>query len=357
MSFLKNYWYAGAWSDEIAPGAMLARQILGEELVLYRGASGVVSTLTDRCPHRLLPLSCGTVRGDHIECGYHGLTFNGTGACIRIPGQDRIPPKARVRSYPTAERHGVIWVWTGDSARANPADIFNVRHSESARWARGQTHNIFATHYLNVTDNLVDPAHTSFVHGRTLGGSAATEIPLRTSQEGDAILVSRWIENSPPVPMMKKYYNFAGNVDRWQYYYWYQPPVLCVDFGAIDAGRPRTDQEQDRGFRIYSWSFVTPETEHSTHFFSLQLRNFAVNDAQVSSELVRDFQITYEEDRAILERIQKVQERVGSTYEVRIAIDTAAVQVRKIHERLLAQEVASVALSSAETSVEFPLDA
>lgn len=340
MPFLKNYWYAAAWSDEIAPGGILARRILGDELVLYRGESGAAATLTDRCPHRLLPLSCGRVRGDHLECGYHGLTYDASGRCVRVPGQDRIPPKARVRSYPTAERHGVIWVWTGDPARANQADIFNVRHSGSAEWSRGQLLNTFATHYLNVTDNLVDPAHTSFVHQRTLGGSAAAEIPVRTTQEGGAILVSRWIENSPPVPMMAKYFGFTGKVDRWQYYYWYQPPVLCVDFGAIDAGRPRTEEEKDRGFRIYSYSFLTPETERSTHFFSLQLRNFAVGDAAVSRQLVEDFRVTFEEDRAILERIQQVQDQVGATHEVRIAIDAAAVQVRGIHERLLAEEAA-----------------
>ena len=139
---------------------------------------------------------------------------------------------------------------------------------------------------------------------------------------------------------MQRYGNWAGNVDRWQYYYWYRPPVLCVDFGAIDAGRPRTEVEKDRGFRIYSYSFVTPETERSTHFFSLQLRNFAVGDAAVSHELVEDFKLTYEEDRVILDRVQDSQDEVGTTFEVRIAIDSAAVQVRKIHERLFAEEAA-----------------
>ena len=343
MAFLKNYWYAAAWSDEVAPGAVLARRILGDEMVLFRGEGGRAATLTDRCPHRLLPLSCGRVQGEHLECGYHGLTFDAHGVCVRIPAQDRIPPGARVRSYPTVERHGVIWVWTGDPARADPAEIFDVLHSGSADWARGQVHLTYATHYLNVTDNLVDPAHTSFVHRRTLGGAAATDIPVSTTQQGEAILVTRWIEDSPPVPMMRKFFSFTGNVDRWQYYYWYQPPVLCVDFGAIDAGRPRTEEEKDRGFRVYSYSFVTPETVGSTHCFSLQLRNFAVGDAAAGRELLEDFRLTYEEDRVILERIQMVQEQVGKTHEIRIGIDAAAVQVRGRHERLLAEQAAQVA--------------
>lgn len=340
MAFLKDYWYAAAWSDEIAPGTVLARRILDEEVALYRGESGTVAILTDRCPHRLLPLSCGRVRGDHLECGYHGLTFGADGACVRIPGQPHVPSKARVRSYPVVERHGVIWIWMGAAELADPADIFDVRHSGSPNWTMSQVHLTYATHYLNVTDNLVDPAHTSFVHQRTLGGIAAADVPVKTMQDGDTILVTRWLENSPPVPMMKKYFPFTGAVDRWQYYYWYRPPVLCVDFGAVEAGRPHTEEEKDKGFRVYSYSFVTPETESSTHFFSLQLRNFAVGDAAVTRELVADLRLTYEEDRAILERIQHVQEKIGATHEIRIAIDTAAVQVRRIHERLFEEEAA-----------------
>lgn len=341
MPFLKNSWYAAAWSDDIAPGSVLARRILGEELVLFRGENGAAATLTDRCPHRLLPLSCGRVRGERIECGYHGLTFDSSGACVRIPGQERIPAAARVRSYPTAERHGLVWVWTGDPELASPASIFDPPRAATAGWtlSRGPYTN-FATHYLNIADNLVDPAHTTFVHQRTLGGSAAAEVPVNTTQEGDTVLVTRWIPDSAPVPIMRKYFSFAGNVDRWQYYYWYPPSISCVDFGAIDAGRARTEQEKDRGFRVFSYAFLTPETERSTHYFWCQLRNFAVDDAQATRQLVEDFKLTFEEDRAILERIQQVQDGLGVTHEIRIAIDNAAVRLRRINERLLAGEAA-----------------
>ena len=343
MAFLRNHWYAAAWSDEVAPGTILSRKILGEDLAIYRGEAGTAAVLFDRCPHRLLPLSCGQVRGENVECGYHGMTFNAAGACVRIPGQPQVPPKARVRSYPTVERHGVIWAWTGAPELADADDIFDVLHSTSAGWSRSQVLSTFASNYLNVTDNLVDPAHTSFVHQRTLGGAAAADIPVQTGRDGGAIVVSRWIENSAPVPMMKKYFNFKGNVDRWQYYYWYRPPVMCVDFGAVDAGRPRTEEERDRGFRVYSYSFLTPETETSTHFFSLQLRNFAVGDDAVTGQLEDDFKLTYEEDRVILERIQQVQEQAGSTHEIRLAIDAAAVQVRRLHAQMLEEEAALAA--------------
>jgi phenylpropionate dioxygenase-like ring-hydroxylating dioxygenase large terminal subunit len=341
MPFLRNYWYAAAWSDELAPGALLARRILGEDLVLFRGEGGTAVTLMDRCPHRLLPLSCGKVRGERIECGYHGLTFDSSGACVRIPGQERIPAAARVRSYPTAERHGLVWVWTGEPERADPADIFDLPRMGAAGWTFSHgPYTSFGTHYLNIADNLVDPAHTTFVHQGTLGGSAAADIPVDTTQQGDTVLVTRWIPDSAPVPMMRKYFNFAGNVDRWQYYYWYAPSISCVDFGAIEAGRTRTEEEKDGGFRIFSYAVLTPETERSTHYFWCQLRNFAVGDAQATRQLTEDFKLTFEEDRVILERIQQVQDKLGATHEIRIAIDNAAVRLRRINERLLAGEAA-----------------
>ena len=77
MSFLRNTWYVAAWSGEVGR-TCLARKILGEPVMLYRTAAGKPVALLDRCPHRLLPLSLGTLQGDTIECGYHGLTFDST---------------------------------------------------------------------------------------------------------------------------------------------------------------------------------------------------------------------------------------------------------------------------------------
>ena len=72
---------------------------LGDAIVLYRDSEGKPVALEDRCVHRSVPLSLGRVRGDRIECGYHGMQFDGRGQCVRIPGQSTIPASARVRSY------------------------------------------------------------------------------------------------------------------------------------------------------------------------------------------------------------------------------------------------------------------
>src|ERR1044072_5371577 len=98
--FGRSAWCAAAWSDELAAGQPLGCMMLGEPIVLYRRTDGAPAALEDRCGPRSLPLSMGRVRGDVIECVYHCLQYDCAGACVRIPGQQTIPPEARVRSYP-----------------------------------------------------------------------------------------------------------------------------------------------------------------------------------------------------------------------------------------------------------------
>ena len=108
---LRNAWYIAAWADEVGGDQPLARRICNEPIVLFRDGAGRVGALTDRCCHRAAPLSMGSVVEEGIQCGYHGLVIDGSGRCVRIPGQKQIPADARVRSYPAIEKDQMVWVW------------------------------------------------------------------------------------------------------------------------------------------------------------------------------------------------------------------------------------------------------
>jgi phenylpropionate dioxygenase-like ring-hydroxylating dioxygenase large terminal subunit len=105
--FLRNTWYAAALDREVGEG-LFARTICNEPMALFRKADGSVVAIEDRCCHRSLPLSMGKRIGDTVQCGYHGLQFDATGQCIKVPGQNSIPPSARVQSWPAVERHGYV---------------------------------------------------------------------------------------------------------------------------------------------------------------------------------------------------------------------------------------------------------
>ena len=150
--FARNCWYVAAWDHEVKRLHLMRRILLGDGVVFYRKTDGAVVALEDRCCHRHAQLSKGRVRGDRIECAYHGLQFDPTGACVHIPSQDSIPASARVRSYPVAEKHHWIWIWMGDPEKADPALIpdFGVMSDPNWRW-RGETLAVEGNYLLVVT--------------------------------------------------------------------------------------------------------------------------------------------------------------------------------------------------------------
>lgn len=109
MTYLKNCWYMAGWSDELTD-QLLSRRLFDQPILLYRKADGSVAALADRCPHRFAPLSLGTRMGDSVQCGYHGLTFDGTGQCVHNPFSNNIPAAAKVQSWAVIERHDIIWL-------------------------------------------------------------------------------------------------------------------------------------------------------------------------------------------------------------------------------------------------------
>ena len=97
-TWVRNAWYVAGWSSEIDEEPRRVT-ILDEHIVMYRQSDNSIAALEDRCPHRQLPLSKGIRVGDDLQCGYHGMTFDCSGRCVRIPGQDNIPATAYVERY------------------------------------------------------------------------------------------------------------------------------------------------------------------------------------------------------------------------------------------------------------------
>src|SRR5690349_291338 len=95
--FLRNAWYVAASANEVGR-IPLPRLLLGEPIVFYRRGDGTSVALEDRCCHRRAPLSKGKIVDDRLQCGYHGFTFDASGACVAIPGQDSVPTRIGVRS-------------------------------------------------------------------------------------------------------------------------------------------------------------------------------------------------------------------------------------------------------------------
>jgi len=110
-------WYPALPAQSLpAAGAVLAASVHGQDLALWRSASGSVQAWEDRCPHRGVALSLGRVLGDRLACAYHGWEYAaGDGRCVAIPAmpQQPVPGKVCVKTFAAAECQGMVWVAPG----------------------------------------------------------------------------------------------------------------------------------------------------------------------------------------------------------------------------------------------------
>ncbi|MBV8848556.1 MAG: aromatic ring-hydroxylating dioxygenase subunit alpha [Methylobacteriaceae bacterium] len=338
-TYLRNAWYPAAWSRDIGR-ALMKRRLLEEDVVLYRTEAGTVCALEDVCPHRLMPLSLGKLEGDTIQCGYHGLTFDCSGKCVRVPGQDVIPQTARVRAYPIHENMGLAWIWMGDPAKADPSHVFDLPQYHDASWSAVEGDALeVAANYLSLADNLCDPSHVSFVHLSTLGNAQSEDIPVHFEviPEEHKVLTWRWIIDAPAIPLFQKFGNFRGNVDRWHYYHYYAPNIAIIDFGSALTGTGAPEGKRGDCIQVFACHFLTPVDESHSIDYWLHVKNFHADEA-MNRALSDQFRLAFNEDKEILEAIEVNERRLPGRRQIRLAIDGSPIRMRKMVSDMIGSE-------------------
>ena len=336
--FLKNAWYAAGWSKDLTT-AMTTRRILNEPIVLFRDAAGAVAAIEDRCCHRAAPLSRGVLENGIVQCGYHGLKFDGTGACVEIPGQAHIPNDVRVRSYPIVERWNCAWIWMGDATKADASKIPDLAWLDSPEWRITPGYLRIDCNYQLLTDNLLDLTHVSYLHKNTLAGDPREAItPQETEILPDGVRAGRWMLGFTPPPLFAKAGNFDGPVDRWQFSTWHPPSVTYLDIGCAKAGTGAPQGDRSQGISMWSNHLLTPETETTTHYFFSFARNFRIDDAELSQILFEGSRETFLEDSEML-AAQQANLDGGSIAGLKnIRADGAQIQARRMLDALIAAE-------------------
>jgi vanillate O-demethylase monooxygenase subunit len=352
--FPRNAWYVAAWDHEVKRLNLMRRLLLGEPVLLYRKTDGKPVALEDRCCHRHAPLSHGRLKGDTVECAYHGLRFGPDGCCTHIPTQDQIPEAARVRSYPVAEKYHWIWIWMGDPALADEDLIpdFHVMDHPDWNW-RGETLHVEGN-YLLVVENLMDLTHLPALHVTTLANTAIPEdqIPTEYKIERDHIQVNRWVEDTPVPGYFRLLADIekGARVDRWMNTTYTPPSFVRIDIGAAEAGTGARQGDRSKGVTTWNLNAVTPETETTSHYFWAQAQDFAGDDPTISELDFNLVHTAFQEDLAIIKGQQENIDLDPDAFRLDLAADRAGVQAKRMVDRMIKAEQAGQAGEPARKS-------
>jgi phenylpropionate dioxygenase-like ring-hydroxylating dioxygenase large terminal subunit len=300
---------------------------------------GTIAALEDRCCHRGLPLSMGVINENLLRCQYHGLEFDRSGVCVKIPAQDSIPAGARVRSYPTKVQGQAVWIWMGDADQADEALIPDFPWFDDPSWDwKFKVFNI-KCHYEMLHDNLLDLTHLAYVHGKTIGGTPEIHFNAKTNVErtNRGVKVTRHLPDSVAPPTYAKLVNFKGKVDRWQEFEFF-PGLISLYGGAVDAGTGAYEGRREGGVHLRLFDAITPETDTSTNNLFCVGQNFFPGNPDVTQTLFAELERTVLEDIEVLEAQQlRVQETRDRAF-VDIRADAAGIQARRIIDRMRQQE-------------------
>jgi phenylpropionate dioxygenase-like ring-hydroxylating dioxygenase large terminal subunit len=341
--FPLDRWYVAgfSWEFEEKP---VARTLLGNPVVLFR-ANGAIAALEDRCCHRHLPLSHGTVEGPAIRCGYHGLLFAPDGRCAEIPGQVKIPASACVRAYPLQERNQIVWMWIGRTPESQPTGDAPAHpwHDDPLYQFKGDVYHYKAPYQL-IHDNLLDLSHLGYVHARTIGGNAQIHVsPEMTITDGpDWVRVVRHMRDSSPPPTYLEAWPFTGRIDRWQESE-FRVSHFLIWTGGMDAGAGDLHDPARAGFHMRGFHGITPETETTSFYFWTISSNRNSARPGMADKIHRDTALTFDEDREVIEAQHANMARFPGVSPIGIHVDTALNRARRIIARLTAPASATAA--------------
>jgi phenylpropionate dioxygenase-like ring-hydroxylating dioxygenase large terminal subunit len=192
---LKEAWYAAALSAELTTKRPLGRVILEQPLVLWRTTGGRAVVMEDRCAHRNAALSKGDVFDGKLGCPYHGWVYNGEGRCVEVPsdGVGAAPPRCAVPRFPVTERHGLVWVWMGDTAPGH--EPFPMPYWDTPGWGTYYMVTAFPNEVTHLVENFMDVPHTTFVHAGWFRRPAHKRIRVLVERTDSSVLVTYDLPN------------------------------------------------------------------------------------------------------------------------------------------------------------------
>ena len=346
--YLKNAWYMAGWNSDFAAGAPRHETILNAPIVLYRADDGRIVALEDRCVHRMAPLSLGRCEGANLRCMYHGLLFAPDGRCLEIPGQELIPDRARVKSYPVVERHSAVWLWMGDRDAADESLIPDFVGYETPDYAIEPGRLDYEAPARLIHDNLLDLSHIAYVHADSFaGGNQAVgagwldaDLVVKTLPRG--VRVSRMMSGIPQTTAGASSSSAVegGLMDVWTSYDFLVPGIFLQLTRRFARGAWTIDADGvpqgEALFETFTCQAVTPLTDETAcYFFAYGPWAREAHRKAFFAELgLRAFN----EDKVMIEAQQRVLKTDETRRMMPMVMDKAVLAYEGVLKRLLRDE-------------------
>jgi len=207
-------WYFALPSKDLRRGQAKPLRLIGEELVIYRGEDGETRAMQAYCPHMGAHLAEGRVQGNSIRCMFHYWKFAADGRLEDIPcSSSPLPRKAALKTWPVAEKYGMIWIWTGPEARTPVPYVPELKDVETEAMLGNRFTK--ACHPNVVMINAIDAQHFFSVHpmARRLAGKLRLEPYDRDTHNIE-------FRNSTPVPRNSLLNKVIAKLYRGPLTYW-----------------------------------------------------------------------------------------------------------------------------------------
>jgi phenylpropionate dioxygenase-like ring-hydroxylating dioxygenase large terminal subunit len=322
---LARAWHAVARSAEVDADPLRV-ELLGERWAVAR-LDGELVAFADRCPHRLAPLSIGTVCGATLQCKYHGWVFDRTGACVEIPalGADAaIPPRARARTPAgVTERYGLIWI----APEPPVMDLPDLPEWDDPAFVCAMNEPRRTTvSAAQLVDNFLDATHLRTVHSGTFGVDDGGYLPP------SEVTRTGWVAHTT---FEVAYRNYDDPLVATGEHPLVQPQLLYKEISGptiayIRLGFPLT------GKTVCFLFACAPETATSTRIFKLMARDDLPEPELQLPALLKFEDLVLDEDLAVLETYESMTLATDLRTEVHTRADRLSVAYRRMLADLFA---------------------